>query len=80
MQQSKTSYSMTRNILRDDMSLKPYKIPTSHLMKPTDYPKRLIFAKWLLELSRNSHKWIICIDEAWFSIKRDVVNKQNGRI
>ena len=74
MQQPENSYSMTRNILRVDLSRKPYKIHTSHLMKPTDYPNRLIFAKWLLELSRNIHKWFICSDEL---TSKPYVNKQN---
>lgn len=79
MQQAQISYSMTRSILKDDLKLKPYKTPTSHLMKSSDYPKRVDFATWFLKLSPKSHENIICTDEAWFSIKPDV-NKQNQRV
>ena len=79
MQQAQTSFSMTRNILRNDLMLKPYKQQTCHRLIPTDYPKRVDFASWLLKLSSQSHEWIICTDEAWFSLTPEV-NNQNNRV
>ena len=70
---------MTRKILNDNLKFKPYKMQTFHLMKPSDYPKRVDFANWLLNKSQHSHEWIIYTDEAWFNIKPDV-NKQNQRV
>ena len=40
------SYRMTRNIVKNELHLKPYKYNDYHELMPQDYPKRIEFAKW----------------------------------
>jgi hypothetical protein len=42
-QVAEISYSLTRLILKDDLDLKPYKLPDFHELQPADFPKDLIF-------------------------------------
>jgi hypothetical protein len=37
------SSSLTRLILKNDLDLKPYKLPDFHELQPADFPKDLIF-------------------------------------
>ena len=80
MQVADCSYNMVRSILKDDLKLSSYKIHESHLLHEPDYEKRLEFATWFLKkLHKNTNQYLICTDEAWFTLTPPV-NKQNDRI
>jgi hypothetical protein len=46
-QVAKISHSLARLILKDDLSLKPYKLPDLHEIEAADYQKRLDFCSWI---------------------------------
>lgn len=73
------SYNLTRDILRVDLRLKPYKYGEKHELKHQDYQKRLDFAHWFLKKPKNANQYLICTDEAFFYLKESV-NKQNNRM
>ena len=73
------STSLVRLVLKEDLDLKPYKLPTFHELIPSDYPKRLNFALWFKSLPQDTSMVLICSDEAYFYlIEPD--NKQNNRL
>ena len=47
---AENSSSLTRLILKDDLDLKPYKLPDFHELQPADFPKRLDFCNWMKAL------------------------------
>jgi hypothetical protein len=56
-QAAEISYSLTRLILKDDLDLKPYKLPDFHELQTADFPKRLDFCNWIKALPRNTADW-----------------------
>ena len=78
-QDAEISYSLTRLILKDDLDLKPYKLPDFHELEPADFPKRLDFCNWVKVLPRNAADWFIFSDEAYFYLTK-TANKQNSRL
>ena len=70
------SYSLTRDILLNELKLKPYKYQEIHELQPQE---RVDFAEWFLELPLNTHDFLICSDEAHFYLTESV-NKQNNRM
>jgi len=72
------AYETTRQILLDDLHLKPYKQQESHYLAPRNYQKRLEFATWFLSLPKSASNYLICSDEAYFCLT-ETVNKQNNR-
>ncbi len=65
-QVAQISYSLTRLILKDDLYLKPYKLPGFHELQPADFPKRLDFCNWMKALQKNAADWFILSDESYF--------------
>jgi hypothetical protein len=47
-----------RLILKDDLDLKPYKLPDLHELQTADFPKRLDFCNWIKALPRNTADWL----------------------
>lgn len=74
-----TSYTTVRNILVDELHLKPYKYHMCQQLRAPDYEKRLQFAHWYLSRPTETPKFFICSDEAYFYLTESV-NKQNNRI
>lgn len=72
------SYSLTRDILLEDLHLKPYKIHEYHKLEPADYKKRVNFASYFLSLPARTKKFLICTDEAYFYL-HESTNSQNNR-
>ena len=64
-QVSKTSYTLTRKILKEDLALKPYKYCVRQRLLEPDKVKRVNFASWFLKLSKYSSDYIICTGEAY---------------
>ena len=79
MQVAQTSYFTTRKILKEDLGLKPYKNRERQRLLPLDKIKRVEFANWFLKLPKYSCQYIICTDEAWFTLTPSL-NIQNNRI
>lgn len=73
------SSSLTRNILKEDLALKPYKIPEYQKLQPADYQKRVKLAEWFLKLPQKTLEYFIASDEAYFYLTESS-NKQNNRI
>ena len=73
------SYSLTRDILQNDLKLKPYKYQECQQLLEADYSKRVDFATWLLSLPSWVIQYMICTDEAYFYLVESV-NKQNNRM
>lgn len=70
-----------RRIIRCDLNMFPYKIQICQKLNTADYPRRLNYAKWSIELAENERDFwqkIIMSDEAHFSLNGGV-NKQNYR-
>ena len=75
------SYSTARNIVINELHLKPYKYRMCHKLKDSDYPKRVEFARWYLSRPSDTPKYFICSDsdEAYFYLTESI-NKQNNRM
>ena len=73
------SYSTARNIVIDELHLRPYKYQMCHKLKDSDYPKRVEFARWYLSRPSDTPKYFICSDEAYFYLTESI-NKQNNRM
>lgn len=73
------SYNLCRDIIINELKLKPYKYQSIHQLYAIDYEKRVSFAQWWLGLSADSHKWLIATDEAYFYLTESI-NKQNNRL
>jgi len=73
------SRSLILTILSDDLHLKPYKYHDWHKLEDRDYVSRVQFATWFLSLPADTENWLICSDEAYFSLTLPL-NKQNNRI
>lgn len=70
-----------RRIIHSDLKMFPYKIQIAQKLNPADYPRRLDYAKWCIEMAVNQPDFwrkIIMSDEAHFSLNGGV-NKQNCR-
>ena len=48
------SRSLTRKVLKEDLALKPYKIPEYQMLQPADYEKRVKLAEWFLKLLQKT--------------------------
>ena len=73
------SISTIRNVAREELNLKPYKVPrTFKLLKP-DYTKRLKFVEFVKSRRLNLETSFICSDEAFFYLHGGH-NIQNDRI
>ena len=66
-------------MVKDDLDLKPYKLPDLHEIETTDYQKRLNFCYWVKGLPINAIKWFIFSDESNFELTPSV-NRQNNRL
>ena len=55
---SKVAKSLARLILKDDLGVKPYKVPDSHEIEAADYQKRLDFFSWIKGLPNNAIEWL----------------------
>jgi len=73
------SYGMVQIILKEDLHLKPYKIHYCHQLLAADYQKRVNFADFFMGLPNNARSLLICCDEAYFYLTRQV-NVQNDRL
>ena len=73
------SRELARLVLKEDLSLKPYKLPQYHELKPGDPAKRLNFCIWFRSLPQVTTMRLICSDEAYFCLT-EPVNKQNNRL
>jgi hypothetical protein len=78
-QVAKISHSLARLILKDDLGLKPYKLPDLHEIEAADYQKRLDFCSWIKGLPNNAIEWFIFSDESYFELTPSA-NKQNNRL
>ena len=70
-----------RRIIHSDLKMFPYKIQMTQKLNPADYPRRLSFGKWAIEMTENELDFwrkLIMSDEAHFSLNGGV-NKQNCR-
>jgi hypothetical protein len=74
-----TSHMTVHRILTDDLHLNPYKCHNCQELMPTDYVKRLAFARWALSLPIGSHNFFIVSDESIFPLTQ-AINNQNDRI
>lgn len=73
------SYGMIQSILKEDLHLKPYKFHEWHKLLDGDYQKRVEFADFFMDLPRNALSLLICCDEAYFYLTRQL-NSQNDRL
>ncbi len=73
------SYSLTRTILKQDLKLKPFKLQNIFELEPSDWPRRMEFAKFFLDLPENALDCFIFSDESIFLLKQKV-NRQNTRL
>jgi hypothetical protein len=73
------SRELARMVLKEDLKLKPYKLPHYHELKPGDPTKRLNFSLWFRSLPQGTAMRLICSDEAYFCLT-EPVNKQNNRL
>lgn len=78
-QVAEISYNLSRLILKDDLKLKPYKVPDAFKLEPVDYPKRVDFCNWIKSLPKKVLEYFLFSDEAYFSLTQ-AVNKQNNRL
>lgn len=70
-----------RRIIHSDLALYPYKIQVTNKILPEDKPRRMNYAKFVIEIVENDDDFwrrIIMSDEAHFSLN-GTVNKQNCR-
>ena len=73
------SNSVVRQVLREDLNLKPFKIPRTFKLYTTDYQKRLNFVQFVKSRRINLETMFICSDEAYFYLHGGH-NIQNNRI
>ena len=73
------SISTIRCIAREDLKLKPYKVPRSFKLLGTDYEKRLKLVEFIEKKRLNLETMFICSDEAYFYLHGGH-NIQNDRI
>ena len=73
------SYGMVQSILKEDLHLKPYKFHEWHQLLAEDYQKRVDFVNFFMGLPNNARSLLICCDEAYFYLTRQV-NSQNDRV
>ena len=66
-------------MIKQDLKLKPYKIPEYHELKASDPAKRQNFCLWFYPFQENTYKTLICLDEAYFFLT-ETVNKQSNRL
>jgi hypothetical protein len=73
------SRETTRYILRYNLGKKPYKHQECQALEPPDHQKRVKFAKWFLSQPKSASEYLICTDEAYFTLTESN-NKQNNRL
>jgi len=66
-------------VLKEDLGLKPFKLPSNHELKPGDHSKRLDFCIWFRALPKMTSMRLICSDEAYFYFTQPD-NKQKNRL
>ena len=54
------SHELAIMVLKEDLVLKPYKVPDNHELKPTDHPKRLNYCIWFRGLPKMTSMRLIC--------------------
>lgn len=69
------SYGMVQSILKDDSHLKPYKMHEWHELLADDYQKRLDFSDIFVDFPKNALSLLICCDEAYFYLTRQINKK-----
>jgi len=57
---------VVKQVLREDLNLKPYKITRTFKLLTTDYEKRLKFVRFVNSKRLNLETMFICSDEAYF--------------
>ena len=62
------SRELARMVLKEDLGLKPYKLPEYHELLPGDPAKRVDFCTWFKTLPKNTSKWLICLNKAYISL------------
>jgi len=72
------SSTLVYQIFHDDLQLSAYKFHQWHKLEDLDYPKRENFARWCLNLPRETLYNIIFSDEAYFYLSLPS-NNQNNR-
>ena len=73
------SYGMVRRVLKEDLHLKPYKLHEWHELLESDYEKRVKFADFFMGLPKNALTRLVCCDEAYFYLTRQIIS-QNDRM
>lgn len=73
------SYGMVQRVLKEDLHLKPYKLHEWHQLLESDYEKRVKFADFFMGLPKNALARLVCCDEAYFYLTRQI-NSQNDRM
>ncbi len=71
--------TLAYHIPHDDLHLKPYKFHQWCKLECNDYEKRLPFATWFLKQPEQTIEYLICSDEAYFSLTLPL-NHENNRI
>ena len=74
-QVAEISYILTRFILKDDLDLKPCKLPEFHALQPADFLKKLDFCNWIKFLPRNAADWFIFSNESYFYLTKTANNR-----
>ena len=73
------SPTLVYHVLHDDLHWKPYTLHRWHKLEPHVYKQRVKFTQWFLIKFPEIKEFLICIDEAYFTLTLPV-NKQNNRI
>ena len=63
----------------EDLHLKPYKLHEWHQLLESDYEKRVKFADFFMGLPKNALARLVCCNEAYFYLTRQI-NSQNDRM
>ena len=64
------SRELARMVLKEDLGLKPYKLPEYHELIPGDLTKRVDFCTWLKTLPKNTTKWLICSNKLYLQLTK----------
>lgn len=80
-QQINLSVGTTHKLLKKDIQLYPYRVTAVQELLEIDYPRRLQFCNWFVNMNNNGElsQRVIFTDEAWF-YKKGYLNSQNTRI
>jgi hypothetical protein len=68
-------------LVRKDLHMYPYRVTAVQELLPIDYPRRLEFCNWVINMENNESilEKLIFTDEAWFHLS-GYLNSQNTRI